>query len=82
MKIKWIVIALCCVVALNAGNYILKDSKYSVDKTINNITKIVKSKGMKVFGIIDHRANAKKAGYDMLITPPSKHLTTSRSLKV
>ncbi len=66
MKIRLILIWVLSIVVLNAGEYIIKNSKYSVDKTIKNIEKIVKSKGMNVFGIIDHKANAQKVGYDML----------------
>ncbi len=66
MKLKIFLATLLCVTVLNAGDYIIKDSKNSVDKTIQKIQNIVQSKGMKVFGIIDHKANAKKVGYDML----------------
>jgi len=52
--------------SLNAvNNNIVKRSDYSVDITVNNIFKIVKSKGMKVFGVIDHQNGAKKAGLQM-----------------
>ncbi len=66
MKVKMLLTTLLCITVLNAGDYIIKDSKNSVDKTIQKIQNILKSKGMQVFGIIDHKANAKKVGYDML----------------
>ena len=65
MKIKVLLLSMLVVVGLNAGDYIIKDSKNSVDVTVEKIQTIVKSKGMGVFGIVDHRANAKKVGADM-----------------
>jgi len=66
--VKWqiFLVALLSAAVLNASEYIIKESKNSVDKTIKKIEKIVKSKGMNVFGIIDHKKNAQKVGYDML----------------
>ena len=66
MKWKIFLVALLSAAVLNAGEYIIKESKNSVDMTIKKIEKIVKSKGMNVFGIIDHKKNAEKVGYDML----------------
>ena len=66
MKFKVLAILILGSLVLNAGDYVIKSSKNSVDQTIEKISKIVKSKGMNVFGIIDHKANAKKVGYDML----------------
>lgn len=66
MKWKIFLVALLSAAVLNASEYIIKESKNSVDKTIKKIEKIVKSKGMNVFGIIDHKKNAQKVGYDML----------------
>ncbi len=43
---------------LFANDIILKESAYSVEETVHNIRTIVESKGMKVFDVIDHRANA------------------------
>jgi uncharacterized protein (DUF302 family) len=65
MKFKLFLIGLVCATILNAGDYIVKSSKNSVNATVSKIEKIVKAKGMSVFGIINHRANAKKIGSDM-----------------
>ncbi len=65
MKIKVLILSLFVSMALNAGDYIIKSSKNSVNDTITKIEKIVKAKGMGVFGVVDHRANAKKVGLDM-----------------
>ncbi len=66
MKFKVLAILILGSLVLNAGDYVIKSSKNSVDQTIEKISKIVKLKGMNVFGVIDHKANAKKVGYDML----------------
>jgi len=39
MKIRLILIWILSIVVLNTGEYIIKNSKYSVDKTIKNIEK-------------------------------------------
>ena len=65
MKLRVLFVSMLIALGLNAGDYIIKDSKNSVDDTVMKIEKIVKSKGMGVFGIVDHRANAKTVGQDM-----------------
>lgn len=45
--------------SLFASDIIVKSSDYSVDETIENIKKIVKSKGFGVFAVINHQGNAK-----------------------
>ena len=51
---------------LNAGDFIIKTSPLSVDKTVEKIkSKIEAKKEMKIFMIIDHKAVAKKADYEM-----------------
>lgn len=45
--------------ALFANNIIIKSSEYSVNETIENIKNIVTAKGLTVFSVIDHKANAK-----------------------
>ena len=47
---------------LFGGDIVIKQSECSVDKTINNIQGIVKSKGLGVFAIINHSGNAKAVG--------------------
>jgi len=67
MKIRIFLLSVLCVSVLNAGSYyIIKSSKNSVDKTIDKIEKIAKEKGLSVFGVFDHKANAKKAGMNMM----------------
>ena len=53
-------------VAVFANDIIIKSSDYSVDKTIENIKNIVKAKGLSVFTVIDHKANA--AGVNMALS--------------
>lgn len=65
MKIKVLLLSLLVSMSLSAGDLIIKDSKSSVDSTVEKIQTIVKSKGMGVFGVVDHQASAKKVGLDM-----------------
>ncbi len=65
MKFKLLLTILISTTILSAGDYVIKSSKNSVNSTISKIEKIVKAKGMNVYGIINHRANAKKIGSDM-----------------
>ena len=46
-------------VSLFANDIIVKESSCSVDKTVNNLKKIVADKGLHVFAIINHSGNAK-----------------------
>lgn len=46
-------------VSLFANDIIVKESCVSVDATVKNIQNIVSAKGLDVFSIIDHGANAK-----------------------
>jgi uncharacterized protein (DUF302 family) len=50
---------------LFAGDIVKKRSDFSVDQTIKRIEKILKSKSITVFTIIDHRANALEVGMDL-----------------
>jgi len=51
---------------LSAGEFITKTSSLSVDKTIEKMKSLIETKkGMKVFAVIDHKADAKKADYEM-----------------
>ncbi|MDA3909286.1 MAG: DUF302 domain-containing protein [Sulfurimonas sp.] len=51
--------------SLLAGDIIVKESQCSVDKTVKNIKKIVKEKGLSVFATINHEGNAKMIGMNM-----------------
>ena len=44
---------------------IVKDSAYSVEKTVARFSKIIKSKGFTLFATIDHQKNAKNEGLKM-----------------
>ena len=46
-------------VSLFANDIIVKESSCSVDETVKNIKKIVKSKGLNIFAVINHHGNAK-----------------------
>ncbi len=55
--------------SLMAGDYIIKKSSYSVDRTTERFTAIIKKKGFTLFSVIDHQGNATSAGLKM---KPSK----------
>ncbi len=65
MKLKVLVLSLFAVVALSAANLTIKSSVNSVDKTVAKLQKIMISKGITVFNVIDFRAGAKGIGSDM-----------------
>jgi len=48
-----------------AGDLMVKPSQNDVQRTMDKLEKIVKSKGALVFARIDHRAEAKQAGMYM-----------------
>ena len=57
MRKLLMILALSALVFSN--DIIIKPSHFSVDQTIENIKRIVKSKGFGVFAIINHQGNAK-----------------------
>jgi len=63
--VKKLFIVLMLTVSLFADGIIIKNSNHSVDKTINNIKKIVKNKGFGVFAVINHKGNAKSVDMSM-----------------
>jgi uncharacterized protein (DUF302 family) len=65
MKLRVLFLSILAVVVLNAGDLTIKDSKNSVDGTINKMKMMMKKKGITIFSIIDFRAGAKKVGSDM-----------------
>ncbi|WP_321779184.1 DUF302 domain-containing protein [Sulfurimonas sp.] len=62
MKKLILVFVLAIVTSLSASDIIVKQSNCSVDKTVKNIKKIVKKKGLSVFATINHKGNAKMVG--------------------
>lgn len=50
---------------LIGGDLTIKESSCSVDKTVSNIQKILNNKGLEVFGVIDHGANAKSVAMEL-----------------
>jgi uncharacterized protein (DUF302 family) len=57
---------------MNSGQGIIsKPSKYSVPETLHRLEAILKSKGIKVFALVDHSGEAEKAGLKM---PPTQLL--------
>ena len=52
-------------VSIFANDVIVKNSSHSVDKTVENIKQILNKKGLNIFAIVDHKANAKKVNMDM-----------------
>lgn len=51
-----------------AGAFKTIESKYSVAETLDRLTKILQSKGIKVMARIDHAAGAKSAGLELPAT--------------
>ncbi|MCK9491989.1 MAG: DUF302 domain-containing protein [Sulfurimonas sp.] len=62
---KKLLLLLLCAIGLSASDVKIVESKHSVSQTIQNIKKIVTSKGFKVFAIIDHKQNAKNVDMQM-----------------
>ncbi|MDY0117884.1 MAG: DUF302 domain-containing protein [Sulfurimonadaceae bacterium] len=62
---KKLLLLLACALSLYSSELIIKESKYGVSQTIQNIKEIVTSQGFGVFAIIDHRANAGLVGMEM-----------------
>ena len=60
-----ILLVLVFSLSLFANDIIVKDSKYSVTQTVNNIKSIVRNKGLSVFAIVNHKGNAKAVGMSM-----------------
>ena len=58
--VKKLLLALSLTFTLWANDIIIKDSALSVDDTIEKIKLIVTQKGLTVFTVIDHKANAQK----------------------
>ena len=50
------------------GNFKTIESKYSVSETLDRLTKILKSKGIKVMARVDHAGGAKSAGLKLPAT--------------
>ncbi|MFT7003266.1 MAG: hypothetical protein ACJAWW_000612 [Sulfurimonas sp.] len=63
MKKMILVVALAT--SLLANDIIVKESQCSVDKTVDNLKKIMQAKGLSVFATIDHQANAKAISMKM-----------------
>ena len=70
---KRIILAVFCMSLLSvpatAGSGIITvQSSYSVQTTLDRLTKILESKGLTIFTRVDHGAGAKKAGIEMAPT--------------
>ena len=53
--------------AVAADGLVVSESPHDVEKTVEKLVTILESKGMTVFGKVDHAANAEKA--DMTLRP-------------
>ncbi len=62
---KKLLLLAACGISLLANDIIIKESHYGVSKTIENIKKIVTKKGLSVFTIVNHQANAAGVGMEM-----------------
>ncbi len=67
--LKFVMLGLFLSSSLMAGDYITKQSSYSVDRTTERFTAIIKKKGFTLFAVIDHQGNANSVGLQM---KPSK----------
>lgn len=56
---------LVCTYSLVASELVIKESRYGVSQTIQNIKEIVVSKGFGVFAIVNHKGNAGMVGMEM-----------------
>ncbi|NUQ26962.1 MAG: DUF302 domain-containing protein [Acidobacteriaceae bacterium] len=50
---------------------VTKPGRYSVEETVERVTQILTAKGITLFALVDHSAEAEKAGMQM---PPTKLL--------
>jgi len=62
---KKLILVVACGISLLANDVIIKESKYTVTQTVKNIKNIVEKKGLRLFSVINHQANAKKVGVKM-----------------
>lgn len=63
-----ILLSLLCLVsfaAWSAEGLIEKTSVHSVDVTVERIQTVLSKKGIRVFAVVDHRANAEGAGLEL-----------------
>lgn len=65
MNILKLLLIAMTVVTLNAGDFIVKKSNYSVSDTVLKLETIIKAKGMNHFATINHQEGAKKVGLTM-----------------
>lgn len=62
---KKLILIVALGVSLFANEIIVKESNYSVDKTVSNLKNILSKKGLSIFAVIDHKTNAKKVSMNM-----------------
>jgi uncharacterized protein (DUF302 family) len=62
---KKIVLILAFAISVFANEIVIKESSYSVEKTVKNIKNILNKKGVSIFAIVDHKVNAQKVSMDM-----------------
>lgn len=60
-----ITVAVFSSAAVAADGLIKMKSAHSVDDTVNKLESVLESKGMNVFGRVNHAAGAEKAGMDL-----------------
>lgn len=48
-----------------ADTFVTKSSPHSVADTVTRLTRLAEARGMKVFAVIDQRAEAREAGLDL-----------------
>ncbi len=63
--IKKILLMMLLSAALFSSGIVIKESANSVNKTVLKIKNIVTKKGLKVFTVVNHQANAKNVGMKM-----------------
>ena len=59
---KKIILFSVLVLSLQANDLVIKESKCGVNSTVKALKEVIKSKGLDIFAVINHSANAKSVG--------------------
>ena len=62
---KFFLLVVAFAVCIFANDIVIKQSNHSVEKTMKNIKDILDEKGLNIFSVIDHQANAKNVEMQM-----------------
>lgn len=62
---KKFILAVIFATSLFSSDIVIKESSFSVDKTLANLKEILNKKGFNIFAVIDHQQNASNIGMVM-----------------